>query len=77
MSAEKRIKAPFTPEQVVALTAWQLSGYFHQFTCGDREGHPMLFGDAGVLIPTVRGWICQFCDYTQDWAHIFMVERKE
>jgi hypothetical protein len=26
-------------------------------------------GDRGVLVPTVRGWICPFCDYKQNWAH--------
>jgi hypothetical protein len=25
-----------------------------------------------VLTATVRGWICCFCDYVQDWAHDFM-----
>jgi hypothetical protein len=68
------IKAPWTVEQVVALQNWQDAEFTHPFTCGKRDGHPTLHGDHGILIPTVNGWICQFCDYTQDWAHPFMFE---
>lgn len=67
-----RVTAPFTPEQVVHLDAWQHGAGFHPFTCPNRADHPILHGDKGILTPTVRGWICQFCDYTQDWAHDFM-----
>ena len=41
----------------------------HPFTCPDRDDHPVIAGDKGILVPTVRGWICQCCGYTQDWAH--------
>lgn len=68
------IRAPWTFEQVVALSHWQEGKHFHPFTCGNREGHPVLNGDNGVLVPTVNGWICQFCDYKQDWAHDFMAQ---
>jgi hypothetical protein len=71
-----QIKAPWTPEQVVALQLFQDSGIFHPFTCGDRDDHPDMNGDKGILVPTVRGWICQFCDYTQDWAHDMMMDRE-
>lgn len=67
-----QIKAPFTPEQVAALQFYQDSGVFHPFTCGNRENHPP---EMYRLTPTVRGWICQFCDYTQDWAHSMMADR--
>lgn len=67
-----QIKAPWTPEQVVALQLYQDSGIFHPFTCGNRENHPP---EMYALVPTVRGWICQFCDHQQDWAHNFMVDR--
>lgn len=61
----------FTPKQVASLWEFQQSGYFHPFTCPDRgDGRHFENGiDLGGLIPTVRGWICQCCDYTQDWAH--------
>ena len=55
-------------------TGWQRSRKVHPFTCGDRADHPVMDGDKGVLVPTVRGWICPFCDYTQDWAHSFMCQ---
>jgi hypothetical protein len=48
--------------------------HMHPFTCANREGHPLMAGDNGVLVPTVRGWICPFCSYTQTWAHDFMMK---
>ena len=47
----------------------------HPFTCPNRgDGHHFDNGsDLGALVPTVRGWICQSCDYTQSWAHEFML----
>lgn len=72
----KEIKAPFTPEQVRYLNDWQANKDVHPFTCGS-EGRTDLsiHGDGeGVLVATVRGWICPYCDYTQDWAHGFMAQ---
>jgi hypothetical protein len=61
----------FTPDQVVTLMKHQLEGHMHPYTCGNRgsKRHREILGDRGVLIPTTKGWICPFCDYTQDWAH--------
>lgn len=70
-----KIIAPFTPAQVTALQFYQDEAPFHPFTCGNRDDHPELHGDKGVLVPTVRGWVCQFCDYTQNWAHDFMADK--
>lgn len=43
----------------------------HPYTCPNRgDGRHFDNGsDLGALIPTVRGWICQCCDYRQGWAH--------
>lgn len=66
----KQIKAPFTPKQVMLLNKFQNRQTEHPFTCGgegrtDEEIH----GDGeGVLVATVRGWICPYCNYTQNWA---------
>ena len=49
--------------------------HMHPFTCGNRDDHPEIAGDHGILIPTTRGWICPICDYTQDWVHDFMTSR--
>ncbi|TIN88356.1 MAG: hypothetical protein E5X94_00695 [Mesorhizobium sp.] len=67
----------FTPDQVVNLAENQTGGAIHPFTCANRGdgNHRFAFGDLGALVPTVRGWICPFCDYTQDWAHGFMAAR--
>jgi hypothetical protein len=63
------MKAPFTPDQVKALNAYQEAGMLHPFTCpGDHE-HCY---DRRELIATTSGWVCQCGRYTQDWAHDFM-----
>lgn len=73
----------FSPDDVVALANWQMpqpdpADPFkfrgHPFTCPNRGdgNHRNVFGDLGALVPTVRGWVCPFCDYTQNWAHGFM-----
>lgn len=72
------ILAPFTVAQVVNLDAYQQSWRFHPFTCPNRgDGkHGTNAVDLGALVPTtsVHGWICPYCDYTQNWAHAFMAE---
>jgi len=69
------IKAPFTPEQVQKLFEWQFTKHVHPFTCKNRgDGkHTYIGHDHGTLIPTINGWVCPFCEYTQDWAHEGMV----
>ncbi|EPX83918.1 DNA translocase FtsK [Salipiger mucosus] len=61
----------FHPDAVVTLAESQTAGQFHPYTCANRNdgNHRHMLGDLGALVPTVRGWICPFCDYTQDWAH--------
>jgi hypothetical protein len=60
----------FTPEEVVVLERYQRDGRYHPFTCANRgDGSHR---EEGLLVPTVRGWICPYCDYTQNWAHDFM-----
>jgi hypothetical protein len=60
-------RAPWTQKEVESLTRYQKDNRMHPFTCG-VGGH-----DHGVLTPTIEGWICDKCEYTQDWAHEFMV----
>lgn len=66
--------APWTPEEVEALNAYQEGGWFHPFTCGRcRDADPRWPSpDEHLLVATEAGWICPTCDYTQDWAHEFM-----
>jgi glutaredoxin len=66
----------FTPDEVVKLAAYQANDFWHPFTCPNRSdgNHRYVFGDVGALVPTTRGWICPFCDYTQNWAHSAMLE---
>lgn len=61
----------FSPNQVRNLEEFQRARVMHPFTCPNRsdEAHH----GSGELVATVRGWICQYCDYTQDWAHDFMM----
>jgi len=67
------IRAPWTPEQVTALNAFQQRGGMHPFTCGGDHtpGSP-------ALVAYTDGWRCpqpygEACDYRQDWAHPFML----
>lgn len=55
----------FTADEVTNLNAFQNAGVMHPFTCGTEECRH-------DLVATTRGWICPYCDYTQDWAHDFM-----
>jgi hypothetical protein len=61
----------FTPEEVYSLNGYQNAGVMHPFTCGGghRTEHP---DGEGLLVATVYGWVCPYCDYRQDWAHPFM-----
>lgn len=75
---DKRILAPFSPEQVQRLNEWQTNTgeglSAHPFTCANRDDgqHGDAGGDIGILIATEGGWVCPFCDYTQNWAHAIM-----
>ena len=69
------IRPPWTAEQVAALNMFQRRGGMHPFTCGGEHttGSPM-------LVAREDGWHCpdpyhEGCDYTQDWAHAWMVTR--
>jgi len=68
--------APWTEAQVQSLVAWQESDYVHSFTCPNRSDvlHGWQYGDIGGLKPTTDGWVCLDCDYTQHWAHDFMLD---
>ena len=58
----------WTEEQVRCLNAYQNHGRYHPFTCPNRGPlHP------GELVAYENGWVCPTCDYTQDWAHDFML----
>lgn len=68
-------KAPFTPAEVTSLNQFQSSGVMHEFTCGSGERiAPSHDAQGGALIATLNGWICPYCDYTQDWCHEWMAD---
>ena len=69
-----KIFAPFTPEQVIALNAFQASTLGHPFTCGGNRTDENHLDGEGKLAATEAGWICPYCDYRQDWAHAPMAE---
>ena len=76
------VKAPWTDAQVEALNEYQTQGRFHPFTCGNdrHDAKHSLFAaehnlEHGLLRATAEGWICPCCDYTQDWAHDFMMSK--
>lgn len=55
------VRAPWTDEQVAALELRQDNEMLHEYTC--ECGHQ--------LIPSNKGWWCEECPYTQDWAHAY------
>ncbi len=66
-------RAPFTADEVANLVAWQECGLYHPFTCPNRGELP--HPPNAVLAPDEEsGWTCGHCDYTQDWAHDFMLD---
>lgn len=75
MTAAGNIRAPWTPEQVALLEAWQARDC-HAYTCPRRGSfeHAMAaavaedWDDRGVLTPTKAGWLCMACGYRQDWC---------
>jgi hypothetical protein len=85
MSASKKVKAPWTAEQVKSLNGFQTESGMHPFTCGNNrtdaahlayaEQHG---GDWGELVATPKGWVCPApgCDYTQDWADEYMTSGR-
>jgi hypothetical protein len=72
-----KVYAPFTPDQVASLNAYQRSGTFHEFTCGSDNCHAVVVYDSkAILHASPKGWKCPFtnCDYTQDWAYDWMAD---
>lgn len=70
---------PWTQQQVDYLNDFQKDGRFHPFTCPNRSPQTHVVRVArqfGVLVATADGWVCPDCDYTQGWAHDFMVETR-
>lgn len=57
--------APFTPEQVAIIKAWQELPYFHPLTCSGGGGKCSNLGDEIVMIPTERGLECPQCGRIQ------------
>jgi len=68
-----KVRAPFSAEQVASLNAYQASGAFHEFTCGN-DLCPGVDGEHAVLVAQEDGWRCPACPYTQGWAHEFMAD---
>jgi len=67
-------RAPWTPGEVAKLAEWQNCGWVHPFTCGACRDTLGTDGNERKLVPTVRGWECPTCDYTQNWCHQFMLD---
>ena len=69
---ESLLLAPiWTPEQVIMLLTRQNNQQLHPYTCPNHGDGKHISDDSSydVLLPTVNGWICPFCDYRQTWAH--------
>jgi len=70
----KVTRAPWAPDQVASLNAYQATGIMHPFTCGDHECRAAAHPKQATLIAYPDGWYCPRCRYTQDWAHTWMAD---
>lgn len=69
-SRRGKVDAPWSPDQVASLNAYQDSGRFHPFTGKRKEN-----GDETVLIATTVGWTeTPRGPIVQTWAHDFMAD---
>lgn len=60
----KQIVAPFTDDQVASLKEFQRCGYWHPFTCCDRQ----------TMEPTLDGMQCPKCGRLQRLVYEFMAD---
>jgi hypothetical protein len=69
------VRAPFTSQEVESLNRWQNATWVHPYTCGSGRRKDATHVDGeGKLVATETGWSCPYCEYTQDWAHGFMMQ---
>jgi hypothetical protein len=54
------VHAPWTPEQVAQIQAFQDNPMFHELTCSTHSGQS--------LEVTADGLECSACDYRQTWV---------
>ena len=57
----------FTPDEVKSLNAFQRARVRHPYTCAKGRDARHLDGE-GVLLAIEQGWVCLYCDYTQETA---------
>ncbi len=69
--APRPAKTVFTLDEVKSLNAFQRAGVRHPYTCLRGRDRNHLDGE-GVLLATEHGWICLYCEYTQESALEFM-----
>jgi hypothetical protein len=68
------LRAPWDPAQVQSLNEFQHGGDMHGYTCPRRSQTP--HDPSSQLLATPDGWVCPEtgCQYTQDWAHAYVVD---
>lgn len=65
-----RLDAPWTPEQVAAIEAYQKRDDAHPFTCPDHSDRPL------SVLPGFLYCAVHDCAYTQRWVHDWMAGVK-
>jgi hypothetical protein len=57
-----------TQDQINSFNEYQGAGFMHPFTCPEAhlEGRDLVAREDGLH--------CPHCDYTQDWAHPWMLD---
>jgi hypothetical protein len=64
----------FTKEQCDSFNEYQKARKFHPFTCGGNRTDEKHLDGEGILVLTEDGLICPYCNYTQNWAHSWMLD---
>lgn len=60
----REISSPWSKTEVDYLNFEQNGGRYHPYTCRKNTKK------CKNLIATENGWICPYCNYTQNWASI-------
>lgn len=66
------VKAPFSPDQVRWINAYQRSGAFQPLTCPNLHKSRILAAEPEGMVCTKR----PRCSYTQSWVPAFVVDPR-
>ena len=72
-----KVWAPFTPDQVASINAYQAADMFHPFTCPDddcRSAPESRYAPMVATTGNLNGMTCPHCGRMQMWVHSSMAD---